>query len=78
MSQKKCHSCGGKRLKDEALAVTVGGMNIHGLTALSVHDCIRFFTEVKLSNLEKQIAGQIFERNYLEAILPRPRSALTT
>ena len=61
MSQKKCHSCGGKRLKDEALAVTVGGMNIHGLTALSVHDCIRFFTEVKLSNLEKQIAGQILK-----------------
>jgi excinuclease ABC subunit A len=61
MSQKKCHACGGKRLKDEALAVTVGGMNIHDLTLLSIHHCIRFFSEVKLSDLEKQIAGQILK-----------------
>jgi excinuclease ABC subunit A len=43
MSQKPCEACGGRRLKPEALAVTVGGRNIHEISALSVNDTLKFF-----------------------------------
>jgi len=61
MSQKPCEDCGGKRLKPEVLAVTVAGKNIHGLSALSVKDSIRFFGELRLGESERQIARQILK-----------------
>ena len=50
MSQKPCEDCGGKRLRPEALAVTVGGRNIWELSGLSVIDSLKFFETVKLSD----------------------------
>jgi excinuclease ABC subunit A len=61
MSQKLCEECGGKRLKKEVLAVTVGGKNIWELTSLSVADSIKFFESVKFSKNEKKIAVQILK-----------------
>jgi excinuclease ABC subunit A len=61
MSQKPCEECGGKRLKKEVLAVTVGGKNIWELTSLSVADSIKFFESVKFSKNEKKIAVQILK-----------------
>jgi excinuclease ABC subunit A len=61
MSQKPCEDCGGKRLRPEALAVTVGGRNIWELSGLSVIDSLKFFEAVKLSNTEKEIARQILK-----------------
>jgi excinuclease ABC subunit A len=61
MSQKHCEDCGGKRLKPEVLAVTVGGKNIWELSSLSVTDSIRFFDSVKFSKTEKKIAWQILK-----------------
>ncbi|MDR0453078.1 MAG: excinuclease ABC subunit UvrA, partial [Treponema sp.] len=61
MSQKPCEDCGGKRLRPEALAVTVGGRNIWELSGLSVIDSLKFFETVKLSNTEKEIARQILK-----------------
>ncbi|AEE16281.1 excinuclease ABC subunit UvrA [Treponema brennaborense] len=59
MAHRVCETCGGKRLKREALAVTVGGKNIHELCLLSVGDSIEFFDALTLSDTEKQIAAQI-------------------
>ena len=61
MSQKHCEECGGKRLKPEALAVTVGGRTLWDLTSLSVTDTLKFFENVKLSKTEKTIAYQILK-----------------
>ncbi|MDR0638233.1 MAG: excinuclease ABC subunit UvrA [Spirochaetaceae bacterium] len=61
MSQKPCARCGGRRLKPEALAVTVGGKNIHELASLSVADSITFFQNLKLSKNEAQIAREILK-----------------
>ncbi|GAB1481225.1 hypothetical protein MASR2M78_00400 [Treponema sp.] len=61
MSQKPCDECGGKRLKSEALAVTVGGRNIWDLASLSVVDSLSFFEQVVFSDTDKQIAKQIFK-----------------
>ncbi|MCL2480009.1 MAG: excinuclease ABC subunit UvrA, partial [Treponema sp.] len=61
MSQKPCEECGGKRLKEEVLAVTVGGRNIWELTSLSVADSLKFFESIKLNKNEKKIAYQILK-----------------
>jgi excinuclease ABC subunit A len=61
MSQKPCEECGGKRLKAETLAVTVGGKNIWDLTGLSVTDSLKFFEAVKFNSTEKTIARQILK-----------------
>jgi excinuclease ABC subunit A len=61
MSQKHCTKCGGRRLKPEALAVTVGGKNIHELSSLSVADSIAFFKDLKLPKNEAKIAREILK-----------------
>ncbi len=61
MSQKHCEVCGGKRLKPEALAVTVGGRNIWDLAGLSVADSLVYFETTQFNDTEKQIAKQIFK-----------------
>jgi excinuclease ABC subunit A len=61
MSQKPCEDCGGKRLKPEVLAVTVGGKSIWDLTGLSVTDSLAFFETLKLTKTEKKIAAQILK-----------------
>jgi len=59
MAHRECQSCNGRRLKPEALAVTVGGKNIHDLCLLSVGDSLEFFNALKLTDTEKFIASQI-------------------
>lgn len=59
MVHRQCTSCGGFRLKKEALAVTVGGKNIFQLTQLSVGESIDFFNQLQLTETESQIARQI-------------------
>ncbi|MDY4132989.1 excinuclease ABC subunit UvrA, partial [Treponema sp.] len=61
MSHKECKSCCGKRLRKEALGVTVGGVNIWDLTELSVSDTIEFFEKLKLTETEKKIASQVLK-----------------
>ncbi|MGI6129631.1 MAG: excinuclease ABC subunit UvrA, partial [bacterium] len=61
MSSRPCPSCEGKRLKPEALAVTVGGSNIAQLTSLSVGEAQEFFTTLKLTDREQRIAARILK-----------------
>ncbi len=59
MSHHPCETCGGMRLKPEALAVQVGEKNIHQISAMSVGDSISFFEGITLTDTEKKIAEQI-------------------
>ncbi len=59
MTEKACVACDGKRLRPEALAVTVSGVNVHDISSMSVEDSLRFFTAISLSDVEKQISKQI-------------------
>ncbi len=59
MSASTCPVCKGARLKPEALAVTVGEMNIDQLTRLSIENSERFFRELQLTERQEQIAHQI-------------------
>ena len=61
MSTLECELCHGKRLKKEALAVTVGGVNIFDLSSLSVADTIEFFDTLSLTETEQEIARQILK-----------------
>ncbi len=61
MNTMVCDVCGGTRLKKEALAVTVGGKNIHEVTELSIREALHFFEHLKLGKQQSQIAHQILK-----------------
>ncbi|NLW07583.1 MAG: excinuclease ABC subunit UvrA, partial [Clostridia bacterium] len=61
MSQQDCPACGGARLRPEALAVQVGGLNISQLTALNVRTVMDFLAQLQLSEREQIIARQILK-----------------
>ena len=54
-----CASCGGKRLKPEILAVTVGGKNIHEVCDMSAADALEFFSNLQLDERQAFIAAAI-------------------
>ncbi|GAB6845453.1 excinuclease ABC subunit A [Methylorubrum rhodinum] len=63
MSASPCESCGGKRLKPEALAVKIAGQDIGEVTALSVREAHRWFSEIsqKLTDKQNEIAVRILK-----------------
>jgi len=61
MTERNCEACKGKRLRPEALAVTVGGVNIHHISQLSVEESLKFFSSLALTDVEKQISKQIIK-----------------
>lgn len=61
MSMIECATCHGMRLKDEVLAVTVGGINIHQLTEMSVKEALVFFDALDLGKTNNEIAEQILK-----------------
>ena len=61
MSASTCPQCKGARLKPEALAVTVGGVNIDRITRMSIELCEGFFAEFKPNEREEQIASQVLK-----------------
>lgn len=50
-----CRECGGRRLKKESLAVTVGDKNIAEICDLPILDLKQFMEEVNLTERQKQI-----------------------
>ena len=59
MKQVPCSECEGKRLKREALSVTVGGKNIWEICNMSIVDLRKFFQKLKLTETEKIISKSI-------------------
>jgi len=60
-SEQPCKSCGGARLRPEAIAVTVGGKNIHQLSSMSIEQAQRFFNALKLDSERTSIAAQVLK-----------------
>jgi len=56
-----CDTCHGARLKEEIMAVKVGGKNIYELCQLSIRECYNFFDELSLSSQEKIITERILK-----------------
>ena len=59
-----CHSCGGSRLRKEALYVRVGGKTIHDLMSMTVDELLQWIDSslpLRMTDGEKQIAGKAIE-----------------
>ena len=61
MAACPCPACQGRRLRPEALAVTVGGLSIHDATTMPVDDEIAFFDGLTLTGNQQMIAAQILK-----------------
>jgi excinuclease ABC subunit A len=61
MSARPCPDCGGRRLKPESLAVTVGDINIDTFTHFSVLDALDFLDKLTLTGQDAMIADQILK-----------------
>ena len=54
-----CNVCHGMRLKPESLAVTIGNLNIHEITSLSIRDLQKFLNELELTKQQAIIGERI-------------------
>src|SRR5215510_2182449 len=66
MIEVPCDECGGRRLKREALSVTVGGKSIGDVVEYAVTEALQFFENVPIrqngkSGLDPEIAGPILK-----------------
>ncbi len=63
MVARPCPACSGRRLRPEALAVTVDGLNIHDVSTLSVTDALAWVDRLPavLTDRERAIARMVFK-----------------
>ena len=54
-----CPSCEGARLRPEVLAIKVADTSISAVAALSLGDCVDFFSKLKLNKRDEKIASQV-------------------
>jgi len=61
--ESKCEACGGARLKPEALAVKIAGLNISQTTEFSIGEAVKWFLELtpKLTPKQREIAARILK-----------------
>ena len=73
MSECDCPDCKGKRLRAEALAVTVNDKNIDEICRMSVDDALDFFSDIRFSKRDEVIAKPICKEirnrlNFLKSV----------
>ena len=61
MNKSPCEECQGTRLRKEARFVKVGGIPINELTAKPIRHAHKFFTDLKLSSRQTEIAERILK-----------------
>jgi excinuclease ABC subunit A len=61
MSSSPCPSCGGARLRTEALFIKIGDMSLADIVKLSVKDLLRYFESITLSKRDMEIARGILK-----------------
>ena len=61
MSNRPCPTCGGKRLRPEVLAVTVGGLSIHDFCQLPITQALEFMQNLTLTEQQQRIADQVLK-----------------
>ncbi|MBS0519681.1 MAG: excinuclease ABC subunit UvrA [Proteobacteria bacterium] len=61
--ESKCEACGGARLKPEALAVKIAGLNISQTTEFAIGEAVKWFLELdpKLTPKQREIAARILK-----------------
>src|SRR5207253_8229044 len=61
MQERPCHACKGRRLKPEALAITVNEKSIMDICSQSIDDALSWFKSLKLNEKEAKIAQLILK-----------------
>ena len=61
IDEAPCPRCKGRRLSDEVLAVTVGGLNIDEICHLSVEEMLAFVRSLEFTASEREIAREILK-----------------
>ena len=61
MTDLPCPTCNQARLKSEALSVKIGDKNIYEVTKLSIRELLDFFSNLKLTNEQKEISFLIIK-----------------
>ncbi len=61
MSMKSCSGCDGTRLKKETLAVKINHHHIGEISSMPIQNLSRFFEDLNLSKMEKEISDQILK-----------------
>jgi excinuclease ABC subunit A len=61
MRETPCNTCKGRRLKDEALAVSINSSSIMDVCDLSIDSCYEFFKNLQISETERYIAKSILK-----------------
>ena len=56
-----CSDCSGLRLRREARQVKIGGKDICQVSAMTVEEATRFFSQLQLTRQEADIAGKLLE-----------------
>lgn len=56
-----CPSCGGARLRPEALAVRLGGQNFAGVCRMKIRDALAFFEQLQVPDWQQKIAAPLVE-----------------
>jgi len=72
-SYHPCPVCGGSRLRPEALAVRIGGLNIAEISRLKIEDAHRFLAQLPLTPWQQQVGRLMLEQaknrlGYLEEV----------
>ena len=73
MTEVPCDACGGRRLSDVSLGVTVGGLNISQMCDMSVVGILDYLESMELSERDMMIAGEILNEikarlNFLRSV----------
>jgi len=58
----ECKGCKGARLNKKALAVKVGGVNIAGLSTMTIKEAAEFFRKLKLAPKEAELAKEALKQ----------------
>ncbi len=61
MKVTPCRECGGRRLKKEVLAVTIGDKNISEITEYPIHELNDFLQNLKLTDLQMKIGELVLK-----------------
>ena len=61
MRESTCTGCGGRRLRAEALAVTVGGKSISDFTAMTVSEALAFVDGIQLGSRDRAVGAELLK-----------------
>ena len=61
MSEHMCPECGGRRLRPEVLAVTVGGISAADFSDMAVTEALEFIKKLELSEKDRMISERILK-----------------